>query len=139
MAHAEIPIKVTAWVDEGVVPLVEALNQRSGVLTVDSCEDDDAQGAYVLFRVRGSSEDATALARSLAIDLGRDQNADYLLQAEWRPGESEPLLALSCPPDQVGLLASLISAGRTTPSCDGIERTAPRSSTARPLHQPASP
>lgn len=137
-AHAEVPIKVTAWIDEGVAPLVEALNLRENVLTVASCENDGPQGAYVLFQIRGSSEDATAVARSLAADLGRAPDAEYLLQAEWRPGEDEPLLALSCPPNQVRLLARLISSGRTMPSCDGTARTEPRSSPARRHRQPTS-
>jgi hypothetical protein len=130
-AHKEVPVKVTAWIDEGIVPLVEALNACPDVLTVDSCEGDEAGGAYVLFRVRGSCARATTFAESLASDLSTAPEAAYVLQAEWRPGEDEPLLVLSCPPDQVALLASRISSCRTTPSGGGTASTAPRSSTAR--------
>jgi hypothetical protein len=49
--HAEIPIKVNAWVDEGVAPLVAALNELENVVTVASCEHDQSDmvlGAYEL-------------------------------------------------------------------------------------------
>lgn len=36
-SHHEIPVKVTAWVDEGVAPLVCVLNEFEDVMTVDSC------------------------------------------------------------------------------------------------------
>ena len=90
--HQEIPIKLTAWIDQGVVPLVEALDGFEDVLTVASCEDDGIQGAYVLFRLRGTSDQATGFASGLAADLNSEEGVSYLLQAEWRPGESEPLL-----------------------------------------------
>jgi len=116
--HQEIPIKLTAWIDQGVVPLVEALDGFEDVLTVASCEDDGIQGAYVLFRLRGTSDQATDFASGLAADLNSEEGVSYLLQAEWRPGESEPLLTLSCPPDQVPLVANLVNSGQTRASSD---------------------
>ena len=93
-SHHEIPVKVTAWVDEGVAPLVVALNDFDRVLTVGSCEGDEATGAYVLFRFVGDRQEATDFAAGLGEALSPHQ-FPYLLQAEWRPGEDEPLLALS--------------------------------------------
>lgn len=40
MPHNEIPVQVTAWVNEGVAELVTALNTVPGVMTLDSCEAD---------------------------------------------------------------------------------------------------
>jgi hypothetical protein len=116
--HQEVPIKLTAWIDQGVVPLVEALDDFEDVSTVASCEDDGIQGAYVLFRLRGTSDQAMEFASGLATDLNSEAGISYLLHAEWRPGESEPLLTLSCPPDQVPLLASLINSRHTRASSD---------------------
>jgi hypothetical protein len=82
VSHPEVPIKVTAWVDEGVAPLVAALNSLDGVMTLDSCQGDSEKGAYVLFRYR---------------DKGPLQF-----------GSLEPLLELVCPPDQVAPLAKVI-------------------------------
>ncbi len=113
-AHTEIPIKVTAWVDEGVAPLVSALNDVEGVMTVGSCEDGPKGGAYVLFHRRG--DHSADLARDLASLLSpHGGEVDYLLRAEWRPGAGEPLLELACPADQVAPLARLLSAFRRTP------------------------
>lgn len=36
--HREVAIKVTAWVDEGVAPLVQAINEFLHVRTTQSCE-----------------------------------------------------------------------------------------------------
>jgi hypothetical protein len=117
LPHREVPVKVTAWVDEGVAPLVVALNDFERVLTVDSCEGGTTDGAYVLFRVRGHAGQAAKFAAGLAEAMG--ERAPYLLQAEWRTGESEPLLALSCPRDSVPALVDALSAARTRLSVDG--------------------
>jgi hypothetical protein len=135
-AHQEVPIKLTAWIDQGVVPLVEALDDFEDVLTVASCEDDGTQGAYVLFRLRGTSDQATDFASALAADFNSEPGASYLLQAEWRPGESQPLLTLSCPPDQVPLLASLINSSHARASEDDKESTTPGKSSPRRVPQP---
>ncbi len=115
--HQEIPIKLTAWIDQGVVPLVEALD-ASKTFDVARREDDGIQGAYVLFRLRGTSDQATGFASGLAADLNSEEGVSFLLQAEWRPGESEPLLTLSCPPDQVPLVANVVNSGQTRASSD---------------------
>ena len=131
-SHREIPVKVTAWVDEGVAPLVRALNDFDRVMTVDSCEGKRAVGAYVLFRFRGSSRQAARFAADLGAQLGEDA-PPYLLQAEWRPGGG-PLLALSCPLDSVEPLAEALSGVRRTQFPDGTPHTGPRSSRgSRPL------
>jgi hypothetical protein len=46
MPSNEIPVQVTAWVDEGVADLVTALNTVPGVMTPGSCEagPDGARG-----------------------------------------------------------------------------------------------
>ena len=104
MAHHTVPVKVTAWVDEGVAPLVVALNQFPGVMTLDSCEGDSTLGAYVMFRADGGER----FARTLAVQLG---GSEFLLRAEWLPGydDGEPLLTLSCPPDLVQPLAERLA------------------------------
>jgi hypothetical protein len=134
--HREIPVKVTAWVDEGVAPLVVALNEFDQVLTVGSCEGDPDKGAYVLFCFQGDTEQATDFAAELGEALS-GHDVPYLLRAEWRAGSSEPLLALTCPPDSVLPLAEAVSAARKWLSPGDTGRIAPRNSRAsRPL-QPA--
>jgi hypothetical protein len=112
-SHHEIPVKVTAWIDEGVAPLVAALNEFEDVVTVDSCQEGPQKGAYVLFLRRG--DHAVDLATNLAARLSpHDGEVDYLLRAEWRPGTGEPLLELACPTDQVLRVAQILSVSRRT-------------------------
>jgi hypothetical protein len=113
--HREIPVKVTAWVDEGVATLVLALNEWPDVETCGSCENGPKGGAYVLFRARG--DNGKQLAADLAAVLTKgDPDGEWLIRAEWRPthGAGEPLLELACPTERVGLTARLVSASRRT-------------------------
>jgi hypothetical protein len=111
MAHQEIPLKVTAWIDEGIAPLVQALNALERVETLDSCEDDAAYGGYVFFRYRGDSSEAALFASDLAAKLvPHETDADYLLSAEWRPGTDEPIFRLACPADHIDRLSCVLSA-----------------------------
>lgn len=43
--HNQIPVKVNKFVDEGVAPLVIALNEFDGVMTIDSCEKSVIHGS----------------------------------------------------------------------------------------------
>ena len=49
--HRETSVKVNAWVDEGVVPLVAALSPFENVVTLDSCQEHGAGEAYVSFQI----------------------------------------------------------------------------------------
>lgn len=110
MGHTEVPVKVTAWVDEGIVPLVLALNELDDVMTLDSCEGDDGQKAHVFFAYRGDARAAALFAARLAAKLApHDDAADYLLTAEWRPGRCEPVFRLTLPAAQTGRLAAVLS------------------------------
>jgi hypothetical protein len=135
-AHPEVPVKVTAWIDEGVVPLVVALNELDDVMTLDSCQGDATNDAYVLFCCRRAASAAGAFAVALAVALADSSDGlDYTLRAEWRAGAGEPLLKLSCPPDAIQTLADLVSACRMTVSSGDRSRTELHSSTGC-LHHP---
>jgi hypothetical protein len=49
--HREVPIKVNAWVDEGIADLVRALSDVPGLVTMESCQGGDGQDAFVIFRM----------------------------------------------------------------------------------------
>lgn len=135
--HPTVPIKVTAWVDEGIAPLVLALNELADVMTLDSCQGDDGRGAYVLFRWQG--ENVAEFISTLGNALSNQDKLDYLLRAEWRTGSAEPLLELACPAEQVPQLAGSISAFRTRSSSGGNSRTRPRSLRDRLNHRRTVP
>ena len=48
--HKEVAVKVNAFVDEGIAPLVSALSEIEGLVTLESCQGDPAErDAYVIF------------------------------------------------------------------------------------------
>jgi hypothetical protein len=118
--HRERPIKVTAWVDEGVVALVEALNEWHEVVTLDSCEGDEATGASVFFAHRGGSQEAASCAALLGEALGaHTPPLPFRLRAEWREGDETPVMELVCPRDAVDVVAAAVSSCRTKASDGG--------------------
>ncbi len=65
--HHEVPVKVTAYVDEGIAHLVEALNLFPGLCTIDSCQGHGEEGlAHVFFDYRGSVRDLFEVTLSLS-------------------------------------------------------------------------
>jgi hypothetical protein len=125
--HHEIPVKVTAWVDEGIARLVLALNALDGVMTLDSCQGDEGGNpARVFFCHRSDARNAVLFVSELAAMLAPcEAIADYTLTAEWRPGTDEPRFRLACPAAQADALARALSAA--SESARGSRRTALRS------------
>ena len=56
--HREVPVKVNAWVDEGIAGLVTALSEFDGIVTLESCQGDVQSGAWVCFRYGSFQEHA---------------------------------------------------------------------------------
>lgn len=49
--HREVPVKVNAWVDEGIADLVSALSEIEGLITLESCQGDEGErDAFLIFR-----------------------------------------------------------------------------------------
>lgn len=107
--HHEVPIKVTAWVDEGIAPLVQALNELPNVMTLDSCQGDPGQRpASVFFHVR--SHNGAFAERLAAALVPFADRCDYTLTVEWRAGADGPTLRLVCPADHAYALAEAVRA-----------------------------
>lgn len=68
--HRQVRVLVSAWVDEGVAPLVTALNQIEDLETVHSCQGGDGAPAYVFFRHRSwEAAKTAALVDRIAVAL----------------------------------------------------------------------
>jgi hypothetical protein len=80
--HLEVPIKVNAWVDERLAPVVEALNASPMVETFSSCQGD----GHVYFHVRGEPWElfcfVAGLARTLEEEVS-DNCCGFKLRLEW--------------------------------------------------------
>ena len=114
--HAEVLLKVNAWADSGVAPLVESLNLFGNVETLDSCEGVGDSPAYVYFKCCAGStapriEETCRFVIWLSSAL-RDQPdplTDYRLRLEWLDSE-EPMAELTVKRDYVLRLAAKIRA-----------------------------
>ena len=141
VAHREIPVKVTAWVDEGIADLVIALNEVPGVETLDSCQE----GPDGLARVTFCAHENAALCHTaghLADAIDSHAWASQVNLSLWGGCDDETLVAdLVCPPSMVPALARAIrsNAGRMSLSAHGTACTAPRSWTVRRCHHASAP
>jgi hypothetical protein len=120
--HKEVQVKVNAWVDEGIAPIITALNQFERVETVDSCQGYGSkweaesigvwgdQLAYTYFRFRGTARDLLTFLQDLSVSLGTrlDSCCDYRLRAEWLAGAKEPIGQLLVRLDYVPTLAEAL-------------------------------
>lgn len=111
MAHQPVTIKVNAQVDEGIAPLVEALNAIPSIFTVSSCEGGDGEQAYVAFHVGDQWQDIGAFIDRLSAELGHDDTVSdvpFSLSIEWYAGGGTPTGYVKVPHQHVMALASAI-------------------------------
>ena len=123
--HAEVPVKVTAYVDEGIAPLVEALNKIPGLYTLDSCEAGADGMAYCFAAYRGPVSEFVCILSNMAGVL-RDRVGgccEFKISLEWIPGDDTPLAKITSQHEMAGTLAGVLSdvaamAAHTKPSLD---------------------
>ena len=130
--HQEIHLQVNAWVDEGIAPLVAALNRFERIVTVDSCQGDESQPAYVYFKEHPDSSGLALFVQDLAEILRDcDLRCDYTLRVEWLGEDLEPMAQILALPSSIQLLADALtkavnSRHTSASGCDKVG-TAPRS------------
>jgi hypothetical protein len=105
MPHREIPVQVTAWVDEGVADLVVALNAVPGVLTLDSCQECPDGLARVTFCTHKQDSLYQTVEHLAVIIDGQEWRRDVKLSL-WPGCDDDPPVAdLTCPPWLVSTVA----------------------------------
>ena len=109
-AHKEVQVKVNAFVDEGVAPLVVALNSIDGVVSLDSCERDAIAGeASVYFQYGVTWQDLANLVEALSRALrGLNLCCGFLVSLEWLGSNDRPRAHLSVKPEHVADVAAAI-------------------------------
>lgn len=106
--HTEVPVKVTAWIDAGIAPLVKAMNELPDVVTLQSCQGRPGRSAYVYFTTHGgTTADLVETVEHWTAGLGEDAN--FLFRIEWLPGTKTPLAQLLLPPSQIETVAQRLS------------------------------
>ena len=116
--HSEVPIKVNAWVDAGVAPLIVALNKFENIQTLDSCQGEENTSPYVYFVHREGAQQTTAFVHRVAALLASrlDSCCDYSLRLEWKGSAERPLAEIIARREYVGILADALVGIAT--SCD---------------------
>ncbi len=104
--HTEIPIKVNAWVDKDIAPLVLALNEINCIITVDSCQGIGSSPASVFFKYAGNSE--LSFLHYFAKLLGNEVKCNYELRMSWLTGSTEPIVEIMTDKENINQLASSI-------------------------------
>jgi hypothetical protein len=121
--HHEVPVKVNAWVDEGVADLVTALSEIDGLVTLESCQGEPAQrNAFVMFRFGSWRNCGELLFDRLLAAMDGDLRADISLSlVGYDP--TNCLGRISLPPEAVRSVATLIRSVRTSACSDGTPCT----------------
>ena len=107
--HVQVPVKINAWADSGIAPLVEALNEFPDLWTTSSCQG-HADVAYVYFAFRGTAKHFAAFVGQFSCALGKRIHGDkeYRLTLEWTAGGEMPLGAIVARREVVPLLVTAI-------------------------------
>ena len=124
MSHREVPVQVTAWVDEGVAELVAALNAVPDVMTLDSCQERPDGRASVIFCTHDRAMLYDAVGRIARI-IGAGQRENVTLSLWWGSDDAPAVADLTCPPSLVLNIAQQLrtNAARMTPSACGSADT----------------
>lgn len=111
-SHKQVGLKLNAFVDEGIAPLVAALNSFAGVLTLESCQRDAGGEAYVSFQFGEGWHQLGEFVGRLSVALGErlDLCCGFALRLEWFAGGEEPLAQVRVAPKHIQLLAAAIQA-----------------------------
>jgi len=81
--HREVPVKVNAWVDEGIADLVSALSQIEGLVTLESCQGDAGErDAFVVFRYGDWRQCGELLFGKILPQMFPDLRADVSLKLQ---------------------------------------------------------
>lgn len=89
IGHPQVLVQTNTPVDEGIAPLVVALNQFPGILTVDSCQGGGkGLNSYVAFDVESHWHALAEFVHQLSHALRSriDGDLGYSLSVEWFAG-----------------------------------------------------
>lgn len=111
MVHKQVIIRVNTECDGGIAPLVQALNELDGVITLDSCERGVLGEGYVFFTCGHKWQDIARLLQTISSALSKDNlDCGYTLRIEWFGSNEWPRAQIVVLPEHVTTLADHIRA-----------------------------
>jgi hypothetical protein len=111
--HKQVPVKVTAFVDEGIAEVVKALNDIDGISTFSSCEGRvGKEYAHVYFDSGEYSlnrwQRLARLSAKLAKILSANEIYDATVSLEWAGDKEAPFIAIKFEPQQSLQIAKIL-------------------------------
>jgi hypothetical protein len=128
--HQTKIVKVNMPIDVVVAPLVESLNASPDIVTINSCEADESDRAYVDFTYGNSASELLALLENLAQKLATLKTCcGYSIGLEWHGDNPQPrghlAVSKSLIADVAAVVREAVSSDRTNQSVCDIQRTVP--------------
>lgn len=109
MSHVETPVKVNAWVDRRIAPLVLALNKIDGVLTLDSCEQGPLGRAFVFLTYGQDWKELATLIQEISNLLSNSLPCPYSMHLEWLGSNITPRAQVLVGPNHAAVLAAAVT------------------------------
>ncbi len=104
--HEQVAVKVNGFCDRGIQPLVLALNEIDGVVTLDSCQQGVYGEAYVFFTFGQTWQELASLLQAVSSALSeRRVGCGYTLRLEWFGSNEWPRAQMVVEPQHVATLA----------------------------------
>jgi len=111
VSHKQVMVKVNAECDEGIAPLVLALNEINGVTTLDSCQQGVSGEAYVFLDYGNTWQDLCLLLQAMSSELAEHHlGYGFILRIEWWGSNEQPRAQIAILPEHVAALAASIRA-----------------------------
>ena len=109
MSHKQAMIKVNAECDEGIVPIVLALNEIDGVITLESCQQGVYGEAYVFFTYGKNWWEMGCLMQELSTCLRENGICcEAVLRLEWVGSNDCPRAKLIFDIEHMGRITDMV-------------------------------
>lgn len=105
--HEQVAVKVNGFCDKGIQPLVLALNEIDGIVTLDSSERGVREEAFVSFEYGETWQALASLLQAMSTGLStRLVGCVYTLRLEWSGSNERPRAQIGVEPQHVATLAA---------------------------------
>jgi hypothetical protein len=108
--HKQLPCKVTAYVDKGIINLVQILNSFEGIETLSSCQGGDCDLAFVEMQYFPKSKTLHFITRLIkALNSKSNETYDVVISMEWHNNKQQPIIIIEMPSDRIPIVTKLFS------------------------------
>jgi len=122
-SHKQVSVKVTAFVDESIAPVVQVLNDIAGISTFSSCEGvKGKEYAHVYFDSGQYLPDDWLRLAKLAAKLAKILSVNAVYDAsvclEWTGDKDNPFIAIEFDQQYASQIANILNDHKSELICD---------------------